>query len=88
MPGGICFVWAPLFWDDHISHAIFFDGQKGEALVRVSRGDVQSVELERGKVLARLKLTFAEGVSWEFEVARANRKGAMEFTTALGGNVS
>jgi hypothetical protein len=34
MPQGICFVWAPLFWDDHITHAIFFDGQKGEALVR------------------------------------------------------
>ena len=34
MPGGICFVWAPLFWDDHITHAIFFDGQKGDALVR------------------------------------------------------
>ena len=34
MPGGICFVWAPLFWDDHITHAIFFDGQQGEALVR------------------------------------------------------
>jgi hypothetical protein len=28
------FLWAPLFWDDHISHAIFFDGQRGEALVR------------------------------------------------------
>ncbi|HTO58132.1 MAG TPA: hypothetical protein VMJ74_10060 [Pseudomonadales bacterium] len=34
MPSGICFVWAPLFWDDHITHAIFFDGQKGEALIR------------------------------------------------------
>ena len=34
MPKGICFLWAPLFWDDHISHAIFFDGQDGEALVR------------------------------------------------------
>lgn len=34
LPGGICFVWAPLFWEDHISHAIFFDGAKGEALVR------------------------------------------------------
>jgi hypothetical protein len=33
-PGGICFIWAPLFWDDHITHAIFFDGSKGEALVR------------------------------------------------------
>jgi hypothetical protein len=34
MPKGICFIWAPLFWDDHITHAIFFDGEKGEPLVR------------------------------------------------------
>ncbi|HSG90848.1 MAG TPA: hypothetical protein VLA56_16645 [Pseudomonadales bacterium] len=33
-PRGICFVWAPLVWDDHVSHAIFFDGPEGEALVR------------------------------------------------------
>jgi hypothetical protein len=33
-PGGIFFLWAPLFWKDHVSHAIFFDGTKGEALVR------------------------------------------------------
>ncbi len=34
VPRGIFFLWAPLFWDDHITHAIFFDGQDGEALVR------------------------------------------------------
>jgi hypothetical protein len=28
------FLWAPLFWDDHVSHAVFFDGPNGEALVR------------------------------------------------------
>lgn len=28
------FLWAPLIWDDHISHAIFFDGPNGEPLVR------------------------------------------------------
>ncbi|MDG2111711.1 MAG: hypothetical protein P8N02_03745 [Actinomycetota bacterium] len=36
-PGGprtFFFLWAPLFWDDHVSHAIFFDGSRGEALVR------------------------------------------------------
>ncbi|MEX2327811.1 MAG: hypothetical protein WD558_08760 [Pseudomonadales bacterium] len=33
-PGGAFFLWAPLFWDDHISHAIFFDGNRGEPLVR------------------------------------------------------
>ena len=34
IPAGICFVWAPLVWDDHITHAIFFDGPRGEPLVR------------------------------------------------------
>jgi hypothetical protein len=34
MPNGIAFMWAPLFWDDHVTHAIFFDGQRGEPLVR------------------------------------------------------
>jgi hypothetical protein len=33
-PQSFFFLWAPLFWDDHISHAIFFDGTRGEALVR------------------------------------------------------
>ncbi|MEZ5256275.1 MAG: hypothetical protein R2705_05140 [Ilumatobacteraceae bacterium] len=28
------FLWAPLFWDDHVSHAVFFDGPRGEPLVR------------------------------------------------------
>ncbi|MEM9132711.1 MAG: hypothetical protein AAF962_10485 [Actinomycetota bacterium] len=28
------FLWAPLVWEDHISHAVFFDGTRGEALVR------------------------------------------------------
>lgn len=33
-PPSAFFLWAPLIWDDHITHAIFFDGPKGEALVR------------------------------------------------------
>jgi hypothetical protein len=33
-PGSFFFLWAPLIWDDHITHAIFFDGSRGEALVR------------------------------------------------------
>ena len=38
-PGGgrsFFFLWAPLFWEDHVTHAIFFDGPNGEALVRES----------------------------------------------------
>lgn len=33
-PGSFFFLWAPLIWRDHISHAVFFDGPRGEALVR------------------------------------------------------
>ncbi len=33
-PQSFFFLWAPLIWDDHITHAIFFDGRQGEALVR------------------------------------------------------
>lgn len=31
-PRSAFFLWAPLVWDDHVSHAIFFDGPRGEAL--------------------------------------------------------
>ncbi len=31
---GVFFLWAPLIWDDHVSHAIFFDGHNGEPLIR------------------------------------------------------
>lgn len=61
---------------------------KGDALVRVPRDDVESVELDRGRLLSHLKLTFADGVVWEFEIPLAHRKGAEELTTALGGNVT
>jgi hypothetical protein len=34
MPDGIFFLWAPLQWDDHITHAIFFDDAEGRPIVR------------------------------------------------------
>ena len=60
MPDGICFLWAPLVWDDHISHAIFFDGAKGQALVRegltaplyASEADIPAVEDGKDKRMA------------------------------------
>lgn len=33
-PRTFFFLWAPLFWDDHVSHAIFFDDARGQPLVR------------------------------------------------------
>ena len=60
----------------------------GEALARVPRTELESVELDQGKVISHLKLHFSNGVVWEFEVAKAHKKGAKEFVTRLGGNVS
>ncbi len=71
MPGGIFFLWAPLVWDDHISHAIFFDGPKGEALVREgivaplykNEADVPGVEDGRDQRMAtaRHRVTYVPG---------------------------
>jgi hypothetical protein len=60
----------------------------GDALIRVPRGEVESVSLERGKLLSQLKLGFVNGATWEFEVPRAHRKTAEHFVGALGGSVS
>ncbi len=58
--GGAFFLWAPLFWDDHITHAIFFDGPRGEALIRegiiaplyASEAEVPGVEDGRDERMA------------------------------------
>jgi hypothetical protein len=63
IPGGISFLWAPLFWDDHITHAIFFDGPSGEALVRegiiaplyASEAEVPAVQDGRDRRMATLR---------------------------------
>lgn len=71
IPGGIMFLWAPLIWDDHISHAIFFDGQRGEPLVRegiqaplyASEGEIPAVEDGRDERMAtaRHRVTYHPG---------------------------
>ena len=33
-PRSFFFLWAPLHWDDHVSHAIFFDDSRGQPLIR------------------------------------------------------
>ncbi len=70
-PNGIFFLWAPLFWDDHISHAIFFDGPRGEALVREgivaplygSEAEVPGVHdgLDQRMATARHRVTYHPG---------------------------
>ncbi|MFZ5654179.1 MAG: hypothetical protein ACOY42_07265 [Pseudomonadota bacterium] len=33
-PSSLFFIWAPLFWEDHVSHALSFEGPNGEILAR------------------------------------------------------
>jgi hypothetical protein len=60
----------------------------GDALVRVPRSNVESASLQQGKLLSQLRLSFADEVTWEFEVPRAHRKAAQQLVNALGGTVS
>ncbi len=71
IPQGIFFLWAPLFWDDHITHGIFFDGPRGEALVRegivaplyASEAEVPAVQDGRDQRMAtaRHRLKYVPG---------------------------
>ena len=71
VPRGICFVWAPLFWDDHISHAIFFDAADGSPLVREgleaplykNEADIPGIEdgLVDRKLTARHRIEYHPG---------------------------
>ena len=86
-PSGICFVWAPLFWDDHISHAIFFDGASGEALVReglvapLYASEAQIPAVEDGRVermsTARHRISYHQGtrLASHAEIDLINLKG-------------
>ncbi|KHK89864.1 hypothetical protein [Novosphingobium malaysiense] len=54
--GGTTFLWAPLFWDDHISQAIIYDSGDGMALHRdvlvapLYAGEYDGPEVEDGQV--------------------------------------
>jgi hypothetical protein len=63
------FLWAPLIWDDHVSHAIFFDGPNGEALVRegleaplfAAEGDVPDDHIDTRMATAAHRVTYHPG---------------------------
>ena len=59
-----------------------------EALTRRPRGEISSVDLDKGALKSNLKLAFANGDRWEFEIPKAFNKGAKSVVQALGGNVS
>ena len=55
---------------------------------RVARDDVVSAELDGGALKAALRIDFADGGSWEFEVPKIHRKTAEKVVRALGGGSS
>jgi hypothetical protein len=61
---------------------------KGEALVRVPRSEIESLDLEEHKLVSKLHVRFHDGASWTFDVPRANRNNAREFVNRLGGQIS
>jgi hypothetical protein len=60
----------------------------GDALARVPRSELESLQLEQGKLISHLKLRFSNGVMWEFEIPKANKKGAKQFVATLGGHIT
>ena len=47
-----------------------------EVLARVPRSEIASAELDEGRLLSHLKIVFGNGVAWEFDIPKANKKSA------------
>jgi hypothetical protein len=60
----------------------------GEALARAPRAEIESIELKDGKLIAHLRLQFANGTLWEFDVPKIGKKNAKQLVLVLGGNVN
>jgi hypothetical protein len=58
-----------------------------EVLARVSRAELETVELKDGKLISHMRLQFATGAVWEFDVPKIGKKSAKELVFALGGSV-
>jgi hypothetical protein len=54
-----------------------------EVLVRVPRSEIAAAELDEGRLLSHLKLAFGNGVTWEFDIPKANKKSAQALVRAL-----
>jgi hypothetical protein len=58
-----------------------------EVLTRAPRAELETVELKDGKLISHMRMQFANGTVWEFDVPKIGKKNAKEFVFALGGNV-
>jgi hypothetical protein len=59
-----------------------------EALARAPRSELASAELEEGKMVSHLRLRFADGQLWEFDIPRSDKKTARAVVAELESSVS
>jgi hypothetical protein len=59
-----------------------------EVVVRASRSELASVELDEGRMVSHLSLTFANGHVWHFDVPRSDKKTAKAVVAALESSIS
>jgi hypothetical protein len=57
------------------------------ALARASRSELASVELEEGRMVSHLRLRFANGRLWQFDIPKADKKTARAVIEALQSSV-
>ena len=59
-----------------------------QALARAPRAELEVVELKDGKLISHMRLQFANGTVWEFDVPKIGKKNAKQLVAALGGSVT
>ena len=51
-------------------------GMTKKVTASVAGGEIASAELDEGRLLSHLKIVFGNGVAWEFDIPKANKKSA------------
>ena len=59
-----------------------------EVLARAPRAELETIELKDGKLISHMRVRFANGTVWEFDVPKIGKKNAKELVFALGGSVT
>ena len=86
LPSGICFIWAPLVWNDYVSHAIFFDDKDGFPIVREGlEAPLYEVKTISEKIDEDIITKFAASHSLDYEKnTRWAQKAEIAFTNLDG----
>ena len=59
-----------------------------EALARAPRSELASASLDEGRMLSHLRLQFADGRRWEFDIPKSDKRTARAVVAALEGSAS